>query len=87
MLFAGFYIEANLKNIVRVLKLKRRVRDFMGCRKHPGLGDKLAWFYNDFISLVREEKEGQAAFLRLGRGQTPRVARGRVSVPKLDRNA
>ena len=53
VLFAGFYVEANLNHIVRVLKLKRRVSQFMGSQKHPGLGDKLAWFYNDFISPVR----------------------------------
>lgn len=52
VLFAGFYVEANLNHIVRVLRLKKRLRVFMGRRRHPGLGDKLAWFYNDFISPV-----------------------------------
>jgi hypothetical protein len=52
VLFAGFYIEANLNHIVRVPRLKRRVRRFMGHKKHLGLGDKLAWFYNDFIAPV-----------------------------------
>lgn len=60
VLFAGFYVEANLNHIVRVLRLKRRVRQFMGHRKHPGLGDKLAWFYNDFISPVRADDLGAA---------------------------
>lgn len=52
VLFAGFYVEANLNHIVRVLKQKRRMAAFMAGRKHPGLGDKLAWLYNDFISPV-----------------------------------
>jgi len=52
VLFAGFYIEANLNHIVRVLKLRSRLEKFTGRKKHPGLQDKLAWFYNDFISPV-----------------------------------
>jgi hypothetical protein len=51
VLFAGFYIEANLNHIVRVLKLQGRLSRFVRGKKHPGLQDKLAWFYNDFISL------------------------------------
>ena len=51
VLFAGFYVEAYLNHIVRVLKKRKRFAAFMGRRKHPGLNDKLAWFYNDFISL------------------------------------
>lgn len=52
VLFAGFYVEANLNHIVRVLRLRSRLDAFTGRKKHPGLQDKLAWFYNDFISPV-----------------------------------
>ena len=50
VLFAGFYVEANLNHIICALKLRSRVRIFMGLTRHPGLQDKLAWFYNDFVS-------------------------------------
>ena len=50
VLFAGFYVEANLNYIVRVLKLRNRFKAFMGRTRHPGLQDKLAWFYNDFVA-------------------------------------
>jgi hypothetical protein len=50
VLFAGFYVEANLNHIVRVLKLRNRFRAFIGGNRHPGLQDKLAWFYNEFAS-------------------------------------
>jgi hypothetical protein len=53
VLFAGFYVEAYLNHIVRVLKKRGRFDEFMGHRKHPGLNDKLAWFYNDFVSPQR----------------------------------
>ena len=50
VLFAGFYVEAKLNHIVRVLKLRNRFKAFMGSKRHPGLQDKLAWFYNEFVS-------------------------------------
>jgi hypothetical protein len=50
VLFAGFYIEANLNHVARVLRCGRRLRAFTRGRTHAGLQDKLAWFYNDFVS-------------------------------------
>jgi hypothetical protein len=50
VLFAGFYVEANLNHIVRVLRLRNRMKTFTHGNKYPGLQDKLAWFYNDFVS-------------------------------------
>jgi hypothetical protein len=50
VLFAGFYVEANLNHIVRALKLRNQFKVFMDHNRHPGLQDKLAWFYNDFVS-------------------------------------
>ena len=45
--FAGFYLEANLNHIVDELQQRDAMRAFLK-RKHPGLQDKLAWFYNEF---------------------------------------
>jgi hypothetical protein len=50
VLFAGFYVEANLNHIIRVLRRRARLNAFMNGKTHPGLQDKLAWFYNDFIA-------------------------------------
>jgi hypothetical protein len=50
VLFAGFYVEANLNHIVSALHLRTRLAAFTNGKRHPGLQDKLAWFYNDFIA-------------------------------------
>ena len=50
VLLAGFYVEANLNHIIRVLRRRTRVNAFMNGKRHPGLQDKLAWFYNDFVA-------------------------------------
>jgi hypothetical protein len=47
ILFAGFFIEANLNYLVRRLGRTRDMQVFIG-KRHPGLGDKLAWFYNEY---------------------------------------
>jgi hypothetical protein len=44
-----FYIEANLNHIVEELALSRQMVAFVGHR-YPGLQDKLAWFYNEFVA-------------------------------------
>ena len=49
ILFAGFYVEANLNHIVEELARSGQMRAFVGNR-HPGLQDKLAWFYNEFVA-------------------------------------
>lgn len=51
VLFAGFYVEANLNHIIQVLKLRNEFKAFIGRSQHPGLQDKLVWFYNKFVSL------------------------------------
>lgn len=53
VLFAGFYVEANLNHIVQTLHMRGRMKTFMGGKKHPGLQDKLAWFYNDFVAQAK----------------------------------
>ena len=54
ILFAAFFIEANLNHIIDKLGKKEEMLDFLygkkrRGKKHPGLQDKLAWFYNSFI--------------------------------------
>jgi len=53
VLFAGFYVEANLNHIVQQLHMNRRLNAFTGGKKHPGLQDKLAWFHNEFVASVQ----------------------------------
>jgi hypothetical protein len=54
ILFAAFFIEANLNYIVDELGKHEELLDFLYGKKrkgekHPGLQDKLSWFYNFFI--------------------------------------
>ena len=49
ILFAGFYVEANLNYIIQRLHMTCRMKAFLN-RPHPGLQDKLAWFYNEFVA-------------------------------------
>lgn len=53
VLFAGFYVEANLNHIVQRLHMRGRMKAFMGRKNHPGLQDKLAWFYNEFVARTK----------------------------------
>jgi hypothetical protein len=50
IVFAGFFIEANLNHIIAVMDKEQEILDFWGYRKGKKLGiqDKLAWFYNCF---------------------------------------
>ncbi len=50
VLFAGFYVEANLNHIVERLHMGGRLKAFTGGKTHPGLQDKVAWFYNEFVA-------------------------------------
>lgn len=50
ILFAGFYVEANLNYIVEQLHMKQRMESFLKKKKYPGLQDKLSWFYNEFVA-------------------------------------
>ena len=54
ILFAAFFIESNLNNIINELDKTEELLDFLygkkrQSEKHPGLQDKLGWFYNYFI--------------------------------------
>ena len=60
VLFAGFFVEANLNHIVQRLGKGSSLAAFTGGKKHPGLQDKLAWFYNEFVASVRRPDLGTA---------------------------
>jgi len=55
LLFAGFFIEANLNYIIEELNQANQMKKFLNNKKYPGLQDKLAWFYNEYVSRVKED--------------------------------
>jgi hypothetical protein len=50
ILFAGIFIEANLNYIIETLNKEHEMNDFLNHKHHPGLQDKLAWFYYSYIA-------------------------------------
>lgn len=52
ILFAGFYVEANLNYAIEWLGNTPEMRAFLG-RKYPGLQDKLAWYYNEYVARLK----------------------------------
>jgi hypothetical protein len=59
VLFAGFYIEATLNHIFEQSGKEAELRQFplsntiSNGKNHPGMQDKLAWFYNEFIEVTK----------------------------------
>jgi hypothetical protein len=59
VLFAGFYVEATLNHILEQSGQKAKLQQFPLSKrnhqgkKHPGMQDKLAWFYNEFMDQTR----------------------------------
>ena len=49
LVFAAFFVEANLSHILDVMDDYENMRRDVGIR-HPGLYPKLAWFYNKWIA-------------------------------------
>jgi len=49
IVFAGFFIEANISHIIEVINKTEELHEYAGT-KRPGIQDKLAWFYNSYIS-------------------------------------
>jgi hypothetical protein len=43
IVFAGFYLEADLNDLIHRLGRENDMRAFLR-RRHPGVQDKLAWF-------------------------------------------
>ena len=48
IVFAGFYLEANLNDLIHRLGRESDMRVFLR-RPYPGLQDKLGWFYNEYV--------------------------------------
>lgn len=63
ILFAGFYVEANLNDVVQRLGRKADMLAFLQ-RPYPGLQDKLAWFYNEYVA--RSKARNRAELYRRG---------------------
>jgi len=49
IVFAGFYLEADLNDLIHRMSRENDMRAFLR-RPHPGLQDKLAWFYNEYVA-------------------------------------
>lgn len=49
-LFAGFFMEANLNYIIEKLHKKKDMIAFLNNSRYPGLQDKLAWYYNEYVA-------------------------------------
>lgn len=52
ILFAGFYIEATLNYLRDRTRKRASMRKFLR-KRYPGMQDKLAWFYNEFIARAK----------------------------------
>ncbi len=68
LVFAGFFIEANLNQIIEVLGKRQEMIAFLNNNKHPGLQDKLAWFYKSYIAepkLNSEKNEMKDLYVKL----------------------
>jgi len=57
ILFASFFIEENLDVIIKKMKKDREMKAFVNKQKgeHPGLLDKIAWYYNNYVSHTQAE--------------------------------
>jgi hypothetical protein len=58
ILFAGFFIEANVNYIVDQMNKTNEMRNFIGT-PYPGLQDKLAWYYNIFVARKKASTRNQ----------------------------
>jgi len=58
LVFAGFYLEADLNDLVHRLGRDGEMFRFLQ-RPNPGLQDKLGWFYNEYVarSKARDRRE------------------------------
>ncbi|MDO8303514.1 MAG: hypothetical protein Q7T18_09755, partial [Sedimentisphaerales bacterium] len=52
IVFAAFFIEANLNHIIESSKKSAEMKRFLNVR-YPGLQDKLGWFYNNFVARLK----------------------------------
>lgn len=63
ILFAGFYIEATVNDIIDQMNVRPQMMAFLnsGNRQnfHPGLQNKLAWFYNQYVATKKAKTRKQ----------------------------
>lgn len=57
IVFASFFIEANLNQIIAKLGKTDEMENFL--KYKPGLQDKLAWFYNNYMATEKAENKKQ----------------------------
>jgi hypothetical protein len=51
VVFAGFYLEADLNDLIRRLGRQGDMLTFLDrSRRNPGLQDRLAWFCNEYVA-------------------------------------
>lgn len=55
ILFASFFIEANLNDIIDRLHMRKNIESFLNGKANPGLEAKLSWFYNEFVARTKQQ--------------------------------
>ena len=58
ILFASFFIEANLNYIIEEMNLYPEMRNFLN-KRYPGIQDKLGWYYNRFVARSKANNRNQ----------------------------
>jgi len=58
IVFACFFIEANLNKIIADLGRTEEMKKFLH-NKNPGLRAKLAWFYNEYVAIEKAKNMEQ----------------------------
>ena len=58
IVFAAFYIEANLNHIIKVMNQTNNMAKFLD-NQNAGLQDKLGWFYNCYIARKKANNKKQ----------------------------
>src|SRR4030067_48698 len=66
VVFAAFFGEANLNHVVGRLRKTREMKAFLNGAKHPGLRDKLSWFYNAYVATRKAARAGKPFKRRIG---------------------
>lgn len=69
IVFAGFFIEANLNHLIDVMGKEQEMRSFWGS-KNIGLQDKIAWFYNSYVA------PQEISLKKLSKGERDRLRKG-----------
>lgn len=59
LIFAAFFVEANITHIIEKMGLAQEFSGFFPGTRHPGLGHKMSWFFNRFLveDKARSSKE------------------------------